>query len=113
MEDLPGFFDLWTTVPADRGEVAKQLLARANPELSRIEILRRVVRSRGTAVPMMLAEGRRWDETVALRALTIAHLGGASVFCMGYGPTDVPRLRYCASCDLHYGGIIGCLVCRQ
>lgn len=110
MED-PTTFDIWGVVCAGRESFGVEFLAAQFPLSSRIEVLKRIHRSRGQHEKVKLAGDVGWTASTRIVSEVQQFAVEVVVYQSGYTPQDEARMSWCNVHRVFYGGCVGCPVC--
>ena len=111
MED-PITFDVWAVIAPGHKAQAEQRLHHARPELTRLQVLQAVTKSAATGNPLLLQQNVGWAAASECAEHVTPAFRELQLYQSGYGPDDQASMHWCPTHKLHYGGVLGCPVCR-
>lgn len=108
----PITFDVWGVPNIDGRPELVLSLTSAFPLMTRTAVLLAVNKSVRERTPMLLAEKLGWQAATDARGALVPFADDVEVFQAGWTPNELSRMAWCATHKLHFGGCLGCHVCR-
>jgi len=103
-------FDIWGTVIPTRREAALIAARERGGYVSEIELRKAIGASCRSKIPVRVAKSVSYSLAMDFMRHSSASLHGQALYQEGFTPED--QTAYCEKHCFHFGGCLGCHVCR-